>query len=218
MKKYKKILSFILASVMCIMCVSSVSAETIDNNIMVLENNSQECVVREVTDSGIVIATNNKTTGILTVDTYDLEEKNIVSTQILDLNAIEAGIENEISLAANDHMYQHTFSNREYDIYYYSSYTSWQLRSGDSRKTRTQTSSNISDLESFRGAVEDVNSAEYEIMINVGTTAAITAITAYLTGGLAAGLAAAGGSAAVATAFTDLNSACNTADYYFNKL
>ena len=218
MKKFKKILSLVLASVMCVMCISSVSAETIDNNIIVLANDAQQCVVREVTDSGIVIATNDKTTGVLTVDTYDLEEKNLVSTQILDLNAIAESIENDISLAANDHMYQHTFSNREYDIYYYSSYTSWELRSKDSRKTRTQTSSNISNLESFRSAVEDVNSAEYEIIINIGTTAAITAITAYLTGGLAAGLAAAGGSAAVATAFTDLNSACNTADYYFNKL
>lgn len=218
MKKFKKILSLVLASVMSVMCIANASAATIDNNVTVLVNNEEQCVVREITDSGMVIATNDKASGILTIDTYDANGSNVIATQSLNLNTIAENIENEISLAASDHIYQHTFVNREYDIYYYTSYTSWELRSGDLRKTRTQTSSNISNLESFRSAVEDVNSAEFDIIGSVGATAAATALTAFLSGGLAAGIAAAGGSAAVVSAFGSLNSACNSADYYFNKL
>ena len=47
---------------------------------------------------------------------------------------------------------------------------------------------------------------------------AVTAIAAYLTGGIGAGSAAAGGSAAIVAAFTDLDNACDNADYYFGRV
>ena len=76
----------------------------------------------------------------------------------------------------------------------------------------------MSYLENFRLAVKDVNSAEKNIIGSVGSTVAVTAIAAYLTGGIGAGSAAAGGSAAIVAAFTDLDNACDNADYYFGRV
>ena len=96
MKKFKKILSLVLASVMSVMCIANASAATIDNNVTVLVNNEEQCVVREITDSGMVIATNDKASGILTIDTYDANGSNVIATQSLNLNTIAENIENEI--------------------------------------------------------------------------------------------------------------------------
>ena len=56
------------------------------------------------------------------------------------------------------------------------------------------------------------------IIGSVSSTVAVTAIAAYLTGGIGAGSAAAGGSAAIVAAFTDLDNACDNADYYFGRV
>ena len=80
------------------------------------------------------------------------------------------------------------------------------------------TVNDMSYLENFRLAVKDVNSAEKNIIGSVGSTVAVTAIAAYLTGGIGAGSAAAGGSAAIVAAFTDLDNACDNADYYFGRV
>lgn len=219
---FKKLVSVALAAVMVIGMSTTALASNYSNSVQVVTNNDNTCVVKEITADGITIATNNKDTGILTIDKYNSTEDVLLSTEILDLNAIAA--ETEISndtatpQAASKHVYQHTFSNREYDCYIYSSYTSWTIRSGDNTKTRTENSSNASKLESFRGYVEDVNSAEFTLIGAVGAGAAATAITAFLSGGLAAGIAAAGGSAAVVAAFSSLNSAINSADYYYARI
>lgn len=146
----------------------------------------------------------------------------MLSANTIDLESITTAIsENDNSQNVNirsTHIYQHTFSNREYDIYMYDTYTSWKIRSGGNYKTVTEKSSNSSYLESFRSAVEDVNSAEFTLIGAVGATVAATAITAFLSGGLAAGIAAAGGSAGATAAFASLNSATNNADYYFARI
>lgn len=218
----KKFISLMLAMIMMFtMCISASAAEN-DATITILKNTPSICVVQEVTESGITIAINNKETNILTIEYYDSTKSNLLSINTLDLEAITTDIiENNNSQNVNTrstHVYQHTFSNREYDIYMYDTYTSWKIRSDSNYKTVTEKSSNSSYLESFRSAVEDVNSAEFTLIGAVGATVAATAITAFLSGGLAAGIAAAGGSAGATAAFASLNSAINSADYYFARV
>lgn len=215
-KKNKKLISLFVA--FTLMLGTSVSTFASSNETpIVLVSDEQKVIVREVTEEGITIATNDKTTKVLTVENYDSAGENLLSSMTIDLNEIETETGEFLALWDGD-LYQHTFSDREYDVWF-GSPNEWKVRSGDSTKYKVmETTSNISNLESFRGYVEDVNEAEYLIIGAVGGTVAVTAITAFLTGGTAAGIAAAGGGTAIAAAFTNLNKACNNADYYFRRI
>ena len=220
MKKIKRVLSLLLTlSLVMGLSITAFAAEPSAQSVQVLANDDTVCVVREVTADGVTIATNNKETGILTIKKYDNTESFLLSTDTLDLNAIAESVEAEAQTPATtmDYVYQHTFSNREYDIFIYTDKTHWKLRSGDNTNSLYESSSNASTLDSFRSAVEDVNAAEFTLIGAVGATTAATAISAFLSGGLAAGVAAAGGSAAVVAAFASLNSAINSADYYYAR-
>lgn len=220
MKKIKKLLSMLLTlSLIMGLSITAFAAEPSDQSVQILANNDTVCIVREVTTDGVTIATNNKETGILTIEKYDDSESSLLSTDTLDLNAIAKSVEEELqtptTTSLNEYIYQHTFSNREYDIFIHPNSTHWKIRSGDNTKSIYESSSNASTLDNFRSAVEDVNAAEFTLIGAVGAGVAVTAITAFMSGGLAAGIAAAGGSAAAVAAFASLNSAINSADYYF---
>lgn len=220
MKKIKRALSLLLTlSLIMGLSTTAFATEPSAQSVQILANSDSVCVVREVTADGVTIATNNKETGILTIEKYDDSESFLLSTDTLDLNAIARSVEEESQSPAtlDDHIYQHTFSNREYDIYFHTDFNHWVIRSGDNSKVVYESSSNISPLENFRNAVEDVNAAEFSLIASVGSTVALTAIAAFLTGGVAAGVAAAGGSASAVAAFASLNSAINSADYYYAR-
>lgn len=191
-----------------------------ESTVVVLSNTDNECVVKEFQKDNIIISTNNKKTNRLTIERYDSTEQTLLSREVLDLNTLAENYisDNGIALQSGD-VYQHTFSNREYDIFYSYASPQWQIRSQDNRKLGYEsTVNNMSYLENFRNAVEDINATEFNIIGAVGSTVAVTAIAAYLTGGIGAGSAAAGGSAAIIAEFTSLNTACRNADYYFNRI
>mgnify|MGYP003372949731 CR=1 FL=1 len=217
-KHFKKLVGLALTAVMLLSMTTTAFAS---EPVQVLTNNNDVCIVREVTEDGITIATNNKQTGLLTIEKYDSSGNYLQSTETLDLNAITQSVatENDTAtpLASSDYVYQHTFSNREYDIYIHTDRTHWYLRSGDNEKSMYGTTSNSENLENFRNAVNDVNSAEFALAGAVGGTALATVITAFLTGGTAAGLAAAGGTAAAAAALGIFDSAISNADYWYAK-
>lgn len=220
MKHLKKFIASLLT--ICLILGTSTTAFA-SEPVQILANNDNECVVREITDDGITVATNNKQTGILTIEKYDSTGTTLLSTETLDLNAIaeEAELSEQNgsqTLSDYTHVYQHTFSNREYDCYIYTSYTRWKLRSGDSYKTLYEYSTNASAIENFRSAVESVNSAELALISVVGGTAVVTIVSALLSGGTAAAIAAAGGVSGASAAIFVLNSAINNADYYFARL
>lgn len=215
---FKKLVCLALTAVMLLSMTTTAFAS---EPVQVLTNNNDVCIVREVTEDGITIATNNKQTGLLTIEKYDSSGNYLQSTETLDLNAIAQSAEIESNIATtfanSDYVYQHTFSNREYDIYFHTDSTHWYLRSGDNEKSMYETTSNSKNLENFRTAVNNVNSAEFAVGGAVGGTALVTVITAFLTGGMAAGLAAAGGTAAAAAALGVLDSAISNADYWYAK-
>lgn len=231
MKYAKKIMSLILIACLVVgLCVNVSAAES---NYSIVLNNEMTCVVKEITSDGVIVATNNKESGILTIEKYDSTETNLLSTESLDLKAIIAAAEEEINqnneetvdlnapstrASYNKHTYQHTFSNREYDCYFYTNYVSWVCRSGDDYKNRQESSTNAAVLESFRNAVENVNTAELSLAGVIGGTAVVAVVSALLTGGIAAAIAAAGGISGAAGAIVALNSAINNADYYFARL
>lgn len=224
MKNFKKLISMLL-TLCLIMGISTTAFASENSSVQTITNNDAVCVVKEITSNGITIATNDKLTGILTIEKYDSTESVLLSTTTLDLNVLPIETDPQFETfgtvspqASYTHVYQHTFANREYDCYIYSTYTNWTIRSGDNYKNVRETNANSSKLESFRSYVEDVNSAEFTLIGAVGATAAATAISAFLSGGLAAGIAAAGGSAGVTAAFASLNSAINSADYYFARI
>lgn len=215
-KKNKKLLSLLVAFTLMLGTSLSTFASSNETPI-VLVSDEQKVIVREVTEEGITIATNDKTTKVLTVENYDSTGENLLSSMTIDLNEIETEAR-EVLAFWNGDLYQHTFSDREYDVWF-DSPNEWTVRSGDNAKYNvTETTRNAANLESFRGYVEDVNEAEYLIIGAVGGTLAVTAITAFLTGGTAAGIAAAGGGTAIVAAFAYLNKACNNADYYFRRI
>lgn len=218
MKKEKRFICFLLSAIMLLTMTTTAFAY---EPVQVLTNNNNVCIVREITEDAVTIATNNKQTGILTIEKYDSSGNYLQSTETLDLIAIaqSAEIENNSAtmLASCDYVYQHTFSNREYDIFIHSDKTHWYLRSGDNEKSMYETTSNSENLENFRNAVNDVNSAEFALGGAVGGTALATVITAFLSGGLAAGLAAAGGTATAAAALGVLDTAISNADYWYSK-
>lgn len=219
----KRVLSVLLSTVMLLslsFSAMAASADTAISSVTTIVNNSEKCVVKEIQSDCVIISTNDKRTNTLTIKTYDSTEETLINTQELDLDSLAQSLDsdNGVDPQSGDD-YQHTFTNREYDIYYAYETPQWQIRSQNNRKSGYESTVNsMSYLESFREAVEDVNSSELDIIGTVGSTIAVTAFAAYLTGGIGAGSAAAGGSAAVIAAFTDLNAACRNADYYFNRV
>ena len=126
MKKIKSVLSLILTlSLVMGLSITAFAADPSAQSVQVLANDDNVCVVREVTADGVTIATNNKETGILTIEKYDDTESFLLSTDTLDLNAIAESVEAEAQTpaATMDYIYQHTFSNREYDIFIYTDKT-----------------------------------------------------------------------------------------------
>lgn len=218
----KRILSLLLSAILLLSISFTTFAESnvITTNIQTLEKSDEKCVVKETRTDSIIISTNDKVNNTLTIETYDISDKRKLNTQTYFLNVLEKNIElnNKIELLSGDE-YEHTFSDREYDIYFEYESHQWQIRSKNERKLGYESTVNdMSYLENFRLAVKDVNSAEKNIIGSVGSTVAVTAIAAYLTGGIGAGSAAAGGSAAIVAAFTDLDNACDNADYYFGRV
>lgn len=225
MKMLKKLSALLLVGILTLtMSISAFAANT--ENVKILTNNATECVVEEITEEGTTRATNHKDTGLLVIEKFDETGNTLISTETLDLNAISRSVMaatdrptlNATRAAYNEHNYQHTFTNREYDCYVYNTYTQWDLRSGDRTKSVRENSSNSSNLESFRGYVEEVNSQEFKVIGVVGSTAAVSIFTGILSGGLAGGIAAAGGAPGVVAVLADLNSAMNSADHYYDKI
>lgn len=221
MKKLKKLVSLLLT--LCLILGLSTTAFASESSTMTtLENNANVCVVKEVTSEGITIATNNKTTKLLTVEKYDTSGQNLLSSQVINLNTIadEMGTTETLEESrihwGNGDLYQHTFSNYEYDLWY-GSPNEWEIRKKDMTVYVDETPKNSDNLYAYADRVEDVNAAEFTIIGAVGATVAATAIAAFLTGGTAAGVAAAGGGAAITAAFANLNSCCNKAELAFNK-
>ena len=218
----KRILSLLLSAMLLLSISFTTFAESnvITTNIQTLEKSDEKCVVKETRTDSIIISTNDKVNNTLTIETYDISDKRKFNTQTYFLNVLEKNIElnNKIEILSVDE-YEHTFSDREYDIYFEYESPQWQIRSKNERKLGYESTVNdMSYLENFRLAVKDVNSAEKNIIGSVSSTVAVTAIAAYLTGGIGTGSAAAGGSAAIVAAFTDLDNACDNADYYFGRV
>ena len=187
----------------------------LSNSVSILTNNENEVIVKEVTVDGITISKNDKTTNILTIEKYDISGENLLSTDTLNLNEIQPI--NEIQPFV-DHSYQNTFMNREYDIYFHSNKTNWDIRSTDRTKYVTESPTNKDNLKEFRAAVERLNNGEFAVISAVGLGTATVVFTAFLTGGLGTAIAAAGAGGAVSAALLICNSAISDADYYFNKV
>ena len=100
MKKIKSVLSLILTlSLVMGLSITAFAADPSAQSVQVLANDDNVCVVREVTADGVTIATNNKETGILTIEKYDDTESFLLSTDTLDLNAIAESVEAEAQLS-----------------------------------------------------------------------------------------------------------------------
>lgn len=221
MKKFKAIISTFLVCAL-FWGLMTISFSSNASKIVILKNDDVQCVVKETTNQGVTIATNNKVTNKLIVQKFDSLEKTLLSTEIINLETIahDMGtsevLDNRIHWGNGD-AYQHTFSDREYDVWY-GSPNEWKIKKKDSERWLDETTSNANELESFRADVEDVNEAEFIIIGAIGGTAAATAVAAFLSGGTAAGIAAAGGGTVIVTAFANLNKACNNADYHYDRI
>lgn len=189
--------------------------ETLFDGITVEVDNEFEYVVKEVTSEGITISTNNRVSHMLFIEKFDTAG-NLLSVDTIDIYATETGESGfgDLTRATSS---QYTFSNREYYVNHDSGY--WKIRSGDNNKTGYEKNvNNTSYLESFRGYVEDVNSAELALIGVVGGTLIVAVVTGLLTGGVGAAIAAAEGIVGASAAIAVLSKCINNADYYYNKV
>lgn len=192
-----------------------------DINVEFLVNDNDEVKVKSVEDDKIIISTVDKKSNIMTIEKYDINYKNLLSTYILDLNEISSQ-ESQDNLSRAT--YQNTFSNREYE--YYNSYDSefgrcikWDIRSDYKRKNGIiETNSNSNNLKNFRDAVETINDKEKAIIFTASIGTLTTILTAFASGGIGAGIAAASTAGVAANFVIDLNRAINDADYYFYRI
>ncbi|WP_214845031.1 geobacillin-26 family protein [Exiguobacterium sp. s150] len=210
----------------------NLSTETIANedqnsksDIVILKDDKIQKIVKEITSDVITIATNNKVENVLTIEKYDVSNDSLISTEVINLNEIQSlnqqtnKLSPEMKASSVNKSYQYTFTDREYEIYFFDSgRVNWQIRSDDRRKSVSENSGNRTNLKNFRAAVERVNSSELAVISAAGVTTAASLITVFMTGGLAAGLALTTGGGAVATAMVTMNSAVTDADYYFNRV
>lgn len=226
MRALKKIVSMVMISIFMIGAVLPVSA---DEPIKVIENSANVCVVREYTAEGMTIATNNKKMGVLLIEKYDVSGKYLLSSEQINLNSMIQAVskdasKNELATsvqgstrAGSTYIYQHTISNREYDIMVSpapaSSY--WEVRCGNNKKARWSNSSNSGRLENFRNAVNQVNAAEIALAGVVGWAVAVVAIALLTSQGGAAAAAAVGGIPAATAAIGNISSSITNADYWF---
>ncbi len=216
------------------------SSQDVNDKVSILKDNTSEIVVKEVKEDGVTVATKDKSTNILTIQKYDVTGDELLSTESLDLNELEASAL-EAQKAQSEPLpeqlqkssmglqsatakkttmsYQNTFMNREYSISFFKDgKNNWRIRSDDRRKSVTEKKSNRSNLTHFRSAVERVNNGELAVISAAGLTTALTILTAFLSGGLAAGIAVSGAGGTVTTALYTVNSAISDADYYFNRV
>jgi len=113
-----------------------------------------------------------------------------------------------------------TFCDYEYDIWYRNPNNKWKIRKPQNNTEiyLEENPSNTDNLHAYAEKVEDVNTAEFQIIISIGGAAAAVAIAAFLSGGPAAGVAAAGGGTAIVTAFSNLDNCCKKALLAFNRI
>lgn len=214
---FKKLIALVLSATM-LLGLGTTAFASEQSLITTIESNDAVVIVKEITDEGITLATNDKATGLLTVEKYDSSMSNLISTQIINLKAIESSQMVQSAFRwGNGDEYQHTITNYEYDLWY-GDPNEWKIRRDSSVRWIDESPSNEDNLYNYADKVEDVNTAEWAIVTAIGGTAAATAIVAFLSGGTAAGVAAAGGGTAIATAFAVLNGACNKADLAWNKI
>lgn len=200
-------------------------SQSLKSDVSILQDDKIQKVVKEITSDVITIATNKKVENVLTIEKYDAADQSLISTEVINLNELQSlnqapnKFSPEMKAYAVNRSYQHTYTNREYDIYFFDSgLVNWKIRSDDRRKSVSENSSNRTNLKNFRSAVERVNTAELQVISAAGITTAVSLITVFMTGGLAAGLALATGGGTVSAAMISMNSAVSDADYYFNRV
>lgn len=206
----------------------SAQAEEIES-VSVIENSEDLCIVKEVSNEGIVYARNDKKKNELTVEKYSRDETILYSSETLSLDALFTGAnelledkQKRLTVSGNGDVFQHTFSNREYDIYNAPRAGSpnekiWKIRSGDNYKERFTPSGKQTQLDNFRNAVNKVDGYEKALIGIVGASAAVVGIGILVSQGVAAAAAAMGGGDAVVTAIVNLNVSISDADYWFNE-
>lgn len=224
MKKIKNVVSLLL--VVCLILNLGMPTFASENTLTTLVNNENVIVVREITSEGITIATNDKNTNILTVEKYDSSGKVLISSQVINLATVVDNLHQANSTAVqplffgNGDVYQHTFCNYEYDIWYRNPNNKWKIRKPQNNTEiyLEENPSNTDNLYVYAERVEDVNRAEFDIIFSIGETTAVIAIAVFLQAGIAAAIAAAGGGFTIVRAFENLESCCNKALLAFNRI
>lgn len=203
----KKTISLVLMLSMLFAMTSTAfavdSSVNLPENVYILENNNDQVVVKVVTETGYEIATRDKATNLIITNTYDTDE-NLVSTTTFDASAL---LNPNVGLNS---YYQHTFSDVEYDVNTSGRREIWVCRNGDEYKTRGYSGGTAlaKALDDFKYAVDDLNDAEIDFILEVGATTATMVIEALVTAGYAAAL----------TLITGSGNAVIALDKMYNKL
>jgi len=223
-----------LVSIVLVFCLSFLTtfpafatnpSTYIPPTITILKDDNLVRMVKEINADGITIATNDKVTHLLTIEKYDYTGKNLISSQVLNLEKITSEASkspNDVSLnrAAELVDSENTFTNYEYAVWeYVGAPNEWRCRVPDETIWVDETSSSLTSyLERFRDNVQNINSAEADVIISVGTTVAVAAFAAFVSGGLAAAVAAIPTGSSAVKAFIALDGYSQDAEYNFSKI
>lgn len=220
MKTFRKFLfTFLVVAMVLQMCSIALAApqgkdgvEILDG-VYLLDSSSSSSVVKEVTDFGYIISRYDRITNKEIIEIYDRTGKQL-SREILDFNAITTG---PVTTAVTE--YQHTFSNREYEIDATKSPPYWTCLKVGLRKDRMQTSGSMeAALFRFKGAVDTLNEEELELVGMIGASLVTDVIGALNTGGIGAAVALVWDQIFAADQIAVINDAINEADEAFDAI
>lgn len=212
-KNLKKIISVALVIVLMTMGTTTAFAEDTSQmapyNTQVIADDTTTRIAESYSNGCKYVSTYDKITRVAIVQQYDIETETLISEVIARADGISTC--------------QNTFSNFEYDKTY-GSPNRWELRRPDGSFTGTiyfktnETSSNRQYLNSFKAAVDQINSIEIRLMGSIGMeafTGALSVFLVYITGGvgapLAAYLASIGFAGTAINQAADLDYQCNIA-------
>lgn len=241
--KHKKLFSVVKYLLVVSLIVSAFSGtalaeESLEGTTVKTE---QGVEVKIVKDNKRFRITESTQDGVKSTATFDKKKKILTLEEdgknaiVIDLNAIEEDTSNDatdgaggIGIMATSG--ENTFSNYEYEIDLSVSPNKWELRRPQPNsffdtyyKKVTETSSNRTNLNEFKKAVEDINSLEWQfigyntgIAISAALTVILTAVTAG--GAVSTGLVALGLSGKALDVALKIHERCEDAHYYYFKV
>lgn len=201
-----------------------VSVEIGESTIMVLEDNNDKYVVKEIKGNEVTIATNDKLNNELIIEKYDeMNKEETFSREVIDINEyfetvnhLNKNINSRGVISENEseggYSYLHEYDNKAGGFY-------WYVKTPKSNTLAfPEHHKDMNDINGFKKAVDNIVKAEAAGEAAVGTSLMTAGVQMLYGNGLAAALALFAGAGVSAKYIYDVDTYSKDADHYFGRL